>query len=78
MFDATVRRNLFTMLRFYIKGFIDIDSIKRNALTRVDVSINGHITPIATKNKIKYHLLQRNPRAYLAVGSAHFDHTPLG
>jgi hypothetical protein len=50
MSEANARRNLFTMLRFDIKRFIDPDSINRNALTRVDVTISGHITPLTTNN----------------------------
>jgi hypothetical protein len=41
IFEATARRNMFTMLNFDIKGFIDEDSIKRNALARVDGKTNG-------------------------------------
>jgi hypothetical protein len=78
MSEANARRNLFTMLRFEIKGFIDPDSIKRNALTRVDVTNEGCITPLTTKNEIEDHLLQRNPQSYWAVGSTPFGHTPIG
>jgi hypothetical protein len=78
MFEATARRNLFTMLKFDIKGFIDHDSIKRNAITRVNVTINVCISPLTTKSEIENHLLQRNPQAYWAAGSTHFGHTSLG
>jgi hypothetical protein len=77
MSKANARRNLFTMLIFEIKGFIDADSIKRNALTRVDVTIYGRITPLTGKNEIEDHLLQRNPWSYWDAGSTLFGHTPL-
>jgi hypothetical protein len=52
MSEAIARRKVYTMLKFDIKGFIDPDSIKRNALARVDVTVDGRITPLATKMKI--------------------------
>jgi hypothetical protein len=76
--NATARRNLFTLLTFDMKGFIDPYSIKRNTLTRVDVKINNQVSPLMTKNKIKYHLLKRNPQACWAAGSTPFGHTDLG
>jgi hypothetical protein len=78
MSEANAGRNLFTMLRFDIKGFMDPESIKRNTLTRVDVTIDGHITPLNTKNEIEDHLLKRNPQSYWAAGSTPFGHTPVG
>jgi hypothetical protein len=66
------------MIRFDIKGFIDPDSIKRNALARVDFTIYGRITPLTTKNEIEDHLLQCNPQSYWVAGSTPFGHTPLG
>jgi hypothetical protein len=78
MAEANSRRNLFTMLRFNTKGFIDPNSINNNALTRVDVTIVGCITPLTTKNEIEDHLLQCNHQAYWAAGSTPFGHTPLG
>jgi hypothetical protein len=50
MSEVNARRNLYTMLRFDMKGFIDPDSIKRNALTRVDVTIAGCITPLKARD----------------------------
>jgi hypothetical protein len=64
--ESNARRNLFTVLRFDIEGFIDPDSVKRSALVRVDVTIDGGITPIKTKIEIEDHLLQHNPQAYWA------------
>jgi hypothetical protein len=61
-----------------IRGFIDPDSIKSNILTRVDVTIDWHITPLATKNEIEDHLLQRNHQSYWSADSTPFGHTPLG
>jgi hypothetical protein len=78
MSEANARPNLFTMLIFDIKGFIDPDSIKRNALTRFDVTFDGRITPLTAKNEIEDHLLQRNPQSYWAAGITSFGHTPLG
>jgi hypothetical protein len=78
MSDANARRNLFTMLRFDIKGFINPDSIKINAITRVNVTIDGRITPLTTNNEIEHNLLQHNPHSYWAAGSTPFGHTPPG
>jgi hypothetical protein len=78
MSEANDRRNLFTMLRFNIKGFIDPDSIKRNTLARVDVTIDGRITHINTKKEIEGHLLQCIPNSYRAAGTTPFGHTPPG
>jgi hypothetical protein len=64
MYEANARRNIFMMLKFDIKGFIDPDSIKRNTLERVDVTVKGCITPLTTKTEIEDHLLKRNPQAY--------------
>jgi hypothetical protein len=77
MSEATARRNLFAMLKFDIKGFIYPDSIKMNALTRVDVTINICISPLTTKSEVEYHLLSRNHQAYWEAGSTHFVQTPL-
>jgi hypothetical protein len=41
------------MLKFDIKGCIDPGSIKRNALARIDVTVDGCITPLTTKLKLK-------------------------
>jgi hypothetical protein len=41
MKEAKAKINLFTMLRFDIKGFIDPHSIKCNSLTSVDVLVDG-------------------------------------
>jgi hypothetical protein len=78
MSEANARCNLFTMLIFDIKCFIYPDSIKRNALTMMDITISGHLTPLSTKNEIEDHLLLRNPQSYWAAGSTPFGHTPLG
>jgi hypothetical protein len=51
--EATTRHNLFTKLKFDIKGFIDPRSIKRNALTRVNVNINGCINPLTPSMRLK-------------------------
>jgi hypothetical protein len=63
MSKAVTRRKLFTMIRFKIKGFIDPDSIKYNALSQVDVTIDGIVTPLTTKDEIQNHLLKRKPQA---------------
>jgi hypothetical protein len=78
MKEAKARSNLFTMLCFEIKGFIDPHSIKRNALTRVDVMIDGRLTPLTTRVDIEDHLLTRNPQAYLVSGTTPFGHTAPG
>jgi hypothetical protein len=52
MSEATARINLFTLIKFDIKGFIDPYSIKNNDLTRVDVTINNQTAPLTTKNEI--------------------------
>jgi hypothetical protein len=49
MSKANARSNLFKMLKFDIKGLIDPDSIKHNALARVDATVNGCITHLTTK-----------------------------
>jgi hypothetical protein len=61
MKEAKAKSNLFIMLQFDIKGFIDPHSIKRNALTRVNVLVYGRMTPLTTKNEIEDYLLARNP-----------------
>jgi hypothetical protein len=73
-----VHYQLFMMLRFDIKVFIDAHSIKRNALIRVDVMVEGRLTPLTIKVEIEDHLLTRNPQAYLASGTTPFDHTARG
>jgi hypothetical protein len=76
---ALARRNLFTMLKFDIKGFIDRDSINRNALARVDITIDGIVTPLTTKDENEDHyLLKGNPQAYWDSGTAHCGHIDLG
>jgi hypothetical protein len=55
MKEAKARSNLFTMLRFDIKGFINPHSIKRNVLTRVDIMIDDHLTLLTTKVEIEDH-----------------------
>jgi hypothetical protein len=66
------------MLKFDIKGFINPDSIKRNSLARVDITINGYITPLTTNHEIEDHLSQRNPQAYWDDGTTPFGHMALG
>jgi hypothetical protein len=78
MKEAKARSNLFTMLRFDIKGFIHPHSIKCNALTWVDVIVDISLTPLTKKAEIEYNLLSRNPQAYLASGTTLFGHTALG
>jgi hypothetical protein len=78
MKEAKARSNPFTMLRFYIKCFINPHIIKRNALTMVDVMIDGRLTRITAKVKIEDHLLTRTPHAYLVSGTTPFGHTALG
>jgi hypothetical protein len=72
MKEAKAKSNLFTMLRFDVKGFIDPHIIKRNALTCVDVLIDGILTPLTTNADIENHLFARNPLAYLASGTTPF------
>jgi hypothetical protein len=78
MKEAKAKSNLFTMLRFDIKGFIDPHRIRHNALTLVDVLIYGPLTPLTIKADIEDHLLARNPLAYLASGTTPFGHMVLG
>jgi hypothetical protein len=78
MKEAKAKSNLFTILRFDIKGFIDPHSIKHNALTCVDVLIDGRLAPLTTKAEIEDHLLARNPLEYLASGTTRFGHTVIG
>jgi hypothetical protein len=65
------------MLTFNIKGYIDPDSTKKNGLARVDVTIDGIVTPLTTKDEIEEHLLKRNPQSYCASGTIPFLHTDL-
>jgi hypothetical protein len=78
MKEAEAKSNLFTMIRLNIKGFIDLRSIKRNALTHVDVLVDGRMMLLKTKAEIEDQLLARNPRAYLASGTTQFGHKALG
>jgi hypothetical protein len=52
MKEAKAKSNLFTMLQFDIKRFIDPRSIKRNDLTRIDVLVYGRLSPLTTKAEI--------------------------
>jgi hypothetical protein len=61
MKEAKSKINLFTMLRFDIKGIIDPHIIKRNALTRVDFRIDGRLTLLTRKAELEDHLLARDP-----------------
>jgi hypothetical protein len=76
--EAKVRSNLFTMLQYEINEFTDPRSIKCNILTRVDVTIDGHLTHLTTKIDIEDQSLTRNPHANLASGTNPFGHTVLG
>jgi hypothetical protein len=67
MKESKARSNLFTMLQF----------IKRNAPTRVNVMVDGLLTPLTTKANIEDHLLYRNPQANLTSGTTPFGHTAL-
>jgi hypothetical protein len=78
MSEATARGNLFTMLKFDIQGLMNPYSIKHNALTRVDATIGGCITPLIIKDEIEDHLLRHNPQAYCASGTTPFGHNALG
>jgi hypothetical protein len=46
MKEAKAKSNLFTILLFDIKCFIDTHSIKCNALNRVDVLVDGRPMPL--------------------------------
>jgi hypothetical protein len=78
MNESTARRNLFTLLKFDIKGFINPSSVKRSALTWIDISITDVVSSLTTKSELEDHLLQRNPKAYWASGSTPFGHTAPG
>jgi hypothetical protein len=77
MNESNDRRNLFALLKFDIKGFINSSSIKCSALTRVDITPNEVISSLTTKGELEDHLLQRNPIAYWASCSTPFGHTTL-
>jgi hypothetical protein len=53
MNESTARRNLFTLLKFDIKGFINPSSIKRSALAIIDVTTNGVVSSLATKLELE-------------------------
>jgi hypothetical protein len=72
------RRDLLTLLKFYIKGVINPSRIKRSTLTHVDLTSNGVVSFLTTKSEIEDHLLQRNPLAYWASGTTPFGHSALG
>jgi hypothetical protein len=61
MNESNARHNLFTLLKFDIKRFINPSSIKWSALTRIDITPNDVISSLTTKGKLEDHLLQRNP-----------------
>jgi hypothetical protein len=64
MNESNARRNVFTLLKFDIKDFINPSSIKCSALTRFDITINEVVSSLTTKDDLEDHLLQRNPIAY--------------
>jgi hypothetical protein len=78
MNEYTARRSLFTLLKFDIKGFINPLSIKRTALTIIDITKNDVVSSLTTKRDLEDHLLLRNPKTYWKSGSPPFGHTPLG
>jgi hypothetical protein len=59
MNESNAHRNLLTLLKFDIKGFINPSSIKRSALTCVDITSNDVVSSLMAKGKIEDHLLQR-------------------
>jgi hypothetical protein len=69
MNKSKARRNLFTLLKFDIKGFINPYSIKHSALTCVDIKMNDVVSSLTTKAEIEDHLLQRNAIPYWASGA---------
>jgi hypothetical protein len=64
MNESTAHGNLFTLLKFDIKCFINHSSIKRSAITRIDMTTNDVVSSLTTKGEIEDHLLLRNPKAY--------------
>jgi hypothetical protein len=53
MNESNARRNLFTLLKFDNKGSINLSSIKRSALTQVDITTNDGVFPLTTKGAIR-------------------------
>jgi hypothetical protein len=78
MNESKTRCDLFTLLNINIKGFISPSSIKRSALTRVDITVNDGISYLTTKAEIEEHFLQCNPLIYWASDSTPFGHSSLG
>jgi hypothetical protein len=78
MNESTARHNIFTLLKFDIKGFINPSSNKRRALTRIDITKNDVVPWLTNTGELEDHLLLRNPKAYWASGSTPFGYTALG
>jgi hypothetical protein len=78
MNESKARRDLFTLLKFNIKGFINPSSIKKSLLIRVDITSNGVVSYLTTKSEIEDHLLQCDPLAYWASGTTPFGYSALG
>jgi hypothetical protein len=78
MNESTARRNLFTLLKFDIKGFINPSSIKLSALTIINTTTNDVFSSLTTKRELEDNLLLRNHKAYRASGSTPFGHNALG
>jgi hypothetical protein len=53
MNESAARRNLFTLLKFDIKGFVNPSSIKRSALTRINVTTYGGVSSLTTKLELE-------------------------
>jgi NADH/NAD ratio-sensing transcriptional regulator Rex len=49
MNESKARRDIFTLLKFDIKSFINPSSMKISAFTRVDITSNGIISSLTTK-----------------------------
>jgi hypothetical protein len=63
MNESTVRCNLFTLLKFDIKGFISPSIIKHSALTPIYITTHDVVSSLTTKGELEDHLLLRNPKA---------------
>jgi hypothetical protein len=55
MNESKARRDLFTLLKFDIKGFINPSSIEIRVFTCVDITSNGVISSLTTNAEIEDH-----------------------
>jgi nitrate reductase beta subunit len=67
------KKRIFLILRRDIKGAINPASIIRSPMASIDVTLeDGTVIAKTTKEGIEEHLLERNPKVYIAAGLTPF------